>query len=149
MNPPTRIASTGVVTKLSSSDIAASITFYTAVLGFVVDNRYTINASPGWGTGSYVQLRQDAPADSIVIGLFKDIDHPFRPFDVDNPGAGTALTFIVPDITAVRAALTTAQIAVGDIIKSTSDDGYTDLISFFPDPDNNMLVVRQNLAGNP
>ena len=136
---------TGLVVKLSSSDILASQSFYTEILGFIVDARYTINKGGSYQAESYLQLKMPGLNSRIAIGLYKDIDQPFPKQD---PEAipGTAPTFLVADIKAARRALIEKGVSVGEIIPNTSDKGYTDHFAFFQDPDNNTLVLRQNLA---
>lgn len=133
----------GQVVKLSASDIQASARFYTEIMGFTVDPRYTLNTG-NFGEFSYVQLTMPGLSDSIAIGLFKDID---KPFPAGDPSArpGTAPTFMVKDIESVRNDLIGKGIKVGDIISNTSNNGYTDHFAFFQDPDNNTLVIRQNM----
>jgi catechol 2,3-dioxygenase-like lactoylglutathione lyase family enzyme len=56
---------TGQAVKLSASDIPVSLKFYTEIMGFTVDDRYTINSGGGtWGTFSYVQLNMPGPPRS-------------------------------------------------------------------------------------
>lgn len=83
-------------------------------------------------------------ADNIAIGLFKDIDKPFPPADPSTV-PGTAPTFMVSDIESVRNDLIAKGVKVGDIISNTSNNGYADHFAFFQDPDNNTLVIRQNI----
>jgi catechol 2,3-dioxygenase-like lactoylglutathione lyase family enzyme len=144
MNSRPDFACEAMITKFSSSDITASSSFYTDILGFQVDPHYTINAGGNYGAYSYVQF--NGPHGSrIVIGLFKDIDRPFPEPGLDSPPAGTAPTFLVPDIDAARAYLANAGVPTGKNIKSVSDAGYTDIIFLFVDPDNNLLVARMNV----
>ena len=134
----------GQVVKLSASDIPVSLQFYTEIMGFRLDERYTINSKGTWELFSYVQLEMPGLPDSIAIGLFKDID---KPFPAGDPSTvpGTAPTFMVTDIESVRNSLIGQKVNVGEIISNTSDAGYTDHFAFFQDPDNNTLVIRQNI----
>jgi catechol 2,3-dioxygenase-like lactoylglutathione lyase family enzyme len=134
----------GRVVKLSASDIQVSVKFYMEIMGFTVDDRYTLNTGGAWGTFSYVQLNMPGLADNIAVGLFKDID---KPFPAGDPSTvpGTAPTFMVTDIESVRNSLMEQKVNVGEIISNTSDAGYTDHFAFFRDPDNNTLVIRQNM----
>jgi catechol 2,3-dioxygenase-like lactoylglutathione lyase family enzyme len=135
---------TGLVVKLSSSDVLASRHFYTEILGFVVDERYTINKGGRYLNESYLQLNLPGLDDNIAIGLYKDIDAPMPKQD---PSAtpGTAPTFLVADIESLRQSLIEKDVSVGEIIENTSDEGYVDHFAFFQDPDNNTLVLRQNI----
>lgn len=135
---------TGLVVKLSSSDVLASRHFYTEILGFVVDERYTINKGGCYLNESYLQLNLPGLESNIAIGLYKDIDAPMPKQDPDT-APGTAPTFLVGDIKSVRHSLIEKGVSVGEIIANTSDDGYVDHFAFFQDPDNNTLVIRQNI----
>lgn len=134
---------TGQVVKLSSSEITVSLKFYTEIMGFMVDERYTLNSGGNFGEFSYVQLTMPGLDDNIALGLFKDIDAPFPAGDPSTV-PGTAPTFVVADIGCVRDSLIEKGVKVGEIISNTSDAGYTDHFAFFQDPDNNTLVIRQN-----
>jgi catechol 2,3-dioxygenase-like lactoylglutathione lyase family enzyme len=130
----------GLVVKLSSSNILKSAAFYTENLGFVVDKRYTINSNGNYGPNSYMQLTLPGLDTTIAIGLFKDIDEP-----LPAQATGTAPTFVVADLASVRTKLLANGVTVGEIIKNTSDEGYIDIFAFFADPDNNTLVIRENV----
>lgn len=142
-----KFKSKAVVIKLSVSDIRQSIKFYHEVLGFKIDDRYTLNSGGNYGMESYVQLYLDArDKNGFTLGLFKDIDAPFNPF----PETGTVPSFIVEDIQATLDYFKTKKVAIdvtdGVIINSnTSDKGYIDHFFFFRDPDNNSLVIRENI----
>lgn len=138
------ITDKGMVVKLSCSDIKASRQFYTTVLSFTVDERYTLNSDGNFGPSSYIQLNMPGIGRDIAIGLYKDIDGPF-PVQAPDTVPGTAPTFVVADIAAMRNSLIAKGVKVGEIISNTSDDGHTDQFAFFQDPDNNTLVIRQNM----
>lgn len=138
------IVETGLVVKLSSSDILASQHFYTKKLGFTVDERYTLNSDGKFGKESYLQLNSTSLGHNIAIGLYKDIDAPLPQQD-PSTAPGTAPTFIITDIKATRKSLLRKGVFVGEIIENKSDDGYIDHFAFFQDPDNNTLVLRQNM----
>ena len=143
-----------LVTKLSVSDILASKSFYETVLGFVEDEKYTINNGGNYGLNSYLQLNTLTDnGGSMTIGLYKDIEKPFESM----PLIGTVPSFIVEDIYTTLDRFLKQEVLVvamndnlsGDdkyIIKNTSDKGYVDLFFFFCDPDKNSLVIRQNLG---
>ncbi len=146
--------SSALVIKLSVSDVVKSIHFYETILGFTVDPRYTINAKTNtgvdadgnYGLYSYVQMNQAEGGNTAIIGLFKDIGEPYQPL----PQTGTVPSFIVDDIEATLQSFQSQKVVIdsidGVIINvNTSDAGYTDLFFFFRDPDNNSLVIRQNL----
>lgn len=142
-----------LVTKISVSDMLLSKSFYENVLGFKLDERYTINSGGDYQKESYMQL--NAPSSNggaFTLGLYKDIDKPFDAM----PLTGTVPSFIVEDIHATLhhflkqnvVVITADDKKIGDekyIIKNTSDDGYVDLFFFFCDPDKNSFVIRQNL----
>jgi catechol 2,3-dioxygenase-like lactoylglutathione lyase family enzyme len=141
-----------LVTKISVSDMLLSKSFYEHLLGFKVDERYTINSGGNYQKESYMQL--NAPSShggAFTLGLYKDIDKPFDAM----PQTGTVPSFIVDDVHATLHQFLKQKIVVipagggsGDdqyIIKNTSDEGYVDLFFFFCDPDNNSFVIRQNL----
>jgi catechol 2,3-dioxygenase-like lactoylglutathione lyase family enzyme len=138
------VETVGLVVKLSSSDILASRRFYTEILGFVVDERYTINKGGCYLNESYLELNLPGLESNIAIGLYKDI---YTPFPKQDPVTvpGTAPTFLVADIKSVRQSLIEKGVSVGEIIENTSDEGYIDHFAFFQDPDNNTLVIRQNI----
>ncbi|MCV9928575.1 VOC family protein [Flavobacterium sp. LS1R49] len=136
-----------VVIKLSVSDILKSQKFYEEILGFKVDEKYTLNSDGNYGTESFIQLYLD-PKDknSFMLGLYKDIDVPFYPL----PETGTAPTFIVDDIEATLDYFKSQNVVIdvidGEIIISNiSDKGYVDQFFFFRDLDNNSLVIRENI----
>ncbi len=135
---------TGFVVKLSSSDILTTRRFYTDILGFVVDERYTINKGGCYLNESYLQLNLPGLDKNIAIGLYKDI---YTPLPKQDPGTmpGTVPTFLVSDIKSVRQSLIEKGVSVGEIIENTSDAGYVDYFAFFQDPDNNTIVIRQNI----
>jgi catechol 2,3-dioxygenase-like lactoylglutathione lyase family enzyme len=136
-----------IVIKLSVSDISKSIKFYQEVLGFKIDDRYTLNSGENYGMESYIQLYLgDKDEKSFMLGLYKDIETPFYPL----PETGTVPSFIVEDIQATldyfRAHEVVIDVLDGVIINTnTSDEGYVDRFFFFRDPDNNSLVVRENI----
>ena len=134
----------GLVSKLSCSSPAASIDFYGTTFGFAVDPRYTINAGGNFGAGSYVQLN-GGPGGVLTLGLYKDIDSPFPPLDLNQPPPGTVPSLIVTDAAALRDSMLARHRNVSEMISNTSDEGYTDHFFFFTDPDNNVLVARQNM----
>lgn len=142
MTPADREALTerGLVIKLSSSNILNSKNFYTEILGCMIDARYTINSGGNFGKESYLQLNLPGINGNIAIGLYKDIDAPLPPQDT-----GTAPTFLVADIISMRQYLIDKGVSVGEIIINKSDEGYIDHFAFFQDPDNNTLVIRQNI----
>ena len=83
---------------------------------------------------------------AVVLGLFKDLDRPFNP----KPQLGTVPSFIVADIEETLAYLRSKKVKIDNglddpIITNTSDKGYEDRFFFFRDPDNNSLVVRENM----
>lgn len=142
-----------LVTKLSVSDVLHSKEFYENVLGFTVDERYTISDGGTYSTNSYLEMNAPcAQGGSFTIGLYKDIDAPYPSM----PANGTVPSFIVDDIKATLQDLLQQGVVVmpmgggeGDdkyIISNTSDEGYVDLFFFFCDPDNNSLVIRQNMG---
>lgn len=129
-----------VIIKLSVSNVLAAQAFYTEILGFTVDQGYTINAGGNYGMESYVQLQHEGLKGVVALGLFKDIEQPMAPQET-----GTAATFIVKDIVSTRDFLIAQGVEVGGIIENTSDHGLIDHFAFFADPDNNTLVIRQNM----
>lgn len=146
-----------LVTKISVSDMLVSKSFYENILGFQVDERFTINAvkkKKHYQKGSYMQL--NAPSTTggaFTLGLFKDMKKHFKKM----PKNGTVPSFIVEDIHATLHQFIEQNVAVqvaienatGDqryIIENKSDEGYVDLFFFFCDPDNNSFVIRQNLG---
>lgn len=142
-----------LVTKVSVSDMLRSKSFYESILGFTVDERYTISDGGTYGTNSYFEM--NAPCSqggTFTIGLYKDIDAPYPSM----PDNGTVPSFIVDDVKAALMDLLNKGVVVmplgggeGDnkyIISNTSDEGYVDLFFFFCDPDNNSFVIRQNMG---
>ncbi len=131
--------------KISVSNMLQSKLFYERILGFKMDDKYTINVGKTFAKSSYMQLNLSYTKDrSMSIGLFKDIDAPFKPI----PLIGTAPTFIVEDIKTTLRHFQDLQVVIDKkdseiIISNSSDEGHSDLSFFFRDPDNNSLVVRQ------
>ena len=117
-----------MVVKISVSDVPKSIAFYERVLGFIIDERYTLNTGGDFGEFSYVQMYFPVTDDNkLILGLFKDIDQPFEPL----PQTGTVPSFIVENINETLQYFQDLHVVIdkidGHIIQSnTSDDGYTD-----------------------
>lgn len=138
-----------LVVKLSASDVERSADFYRRIFGVLLDSKYTITAEKQPGQVPWVQL--NAMRDGrrqFAIGLYEDISGPFVP----TPQVGTVPSFIVPDIHATLTAFRHAGVTLDDngkIYSNTSDAGYTDEFFFFRDPDNNSLVIRQNVGMTP
>ena len=136
-----------LVVKISVSDIAVAQDFYTKVLGFQVDERWTLNKGGHFGEYSYLQLNCKSHGRLLfALGLFKDIDQPFNPL----PQTGSVPSLIVADLDATLAYLQSQHVVIdkvgGKIIQTDiSDAGYEDRYFFFRDPDNNSLVIRQNM----
>lgn len=142
-----KFKSKGIVVKLSVSDILKSKKFYEKILGFAIDDKYTLNSGGNYGTDSFIQLYLGSKDRSIcTLGLYKDIDAPFYPL----PQTGTTPTFIVDDIEATLDYFRSEKVVIDEIdgeviISNTSDKGYIDHFFFFRDPDNNSLVIRQDM----
>lgn len=136
-----------LVVKISVSDILSSQDFYTRILGFKADDRYTLNMGGNFGQESYMQLCIQAENGiSFTIGLYKDIKSPYDPL----PETGTVPSFIVSDIETMLNYLLSQKVVIDKygndyILTNTSDKGYVDKFFFFRDPDNNSLVMRQNI----
>lgn len=143
-----KFSSKAVVIKLSVSDILKSQKFYEEILGFKVDDRYTINSGGNYGMESFIQLYFDSKDDKgFILGLYKDIDAPFYPL----PETGTVPSFIVDDIQETLDYFKTRNVVIDEtdgeiIISNTSDKGFTDRFFFFRDPDHNSLVIRENIS---
>lgn len=128
------------VVKISSSDLSRSIDFFQKNLGFEIDNRYSINVGGDFGNESYFQMNSSS---GCTIGLFKDISAPYSPL----PESGTVLSFIVDNVDETLKTFEAKGISIDPpgIILNISDEGYQDKFFFFRDPDNNSLVIRENL----
>ncbi|MFK7787028.1 MAG: VOC family protein [Crocinitomicaceae bacterium] len=138
-----------LVVKISVSDMLRSKQFYQDILGFIEDERYTINTGGVYGNESFVQMNSmSTEGTNVTIGLYKDIDGPYEPV----PSTGTVPSFVVPDIEITLSEFLSEGVKVVPvsegkyIISNTSDEGYVDHFFFFLDPDNNSLVIRQNLG---
>lgn len=136
-----------IVTKISVSNMELSIKFYTSILGFEIDDDYTINVGKNYGEDSYVQLYMRVKeSGTLVLGLFKDLDRPLNP----KPEVGTVPSFIVADIEEALEYLQSMKVKIDNdidpIITNTSDKGFEDKFFFFRDPDYNSLVVRGNMS---
>ncbi|WP_296702647.1 VOC family protein [Algoriphagus sp.] len=137
--------SIGSVIKISISDINKSIEFYRNVLGFSLDPRYSILKNPK--EISYIQMNfNNGGNHSVAIGLYNDIKEPFNPI----PENGTVPSFIVEDIESTLKLFQEKKVVIDKvdgefIIENTSDEGFVDKFFFFRDPDNNSLVIRENL----
>lgn len=143
-----------LVVKISVSNMLKSKAFYEDILGFKVDDRYTINKGGQYETESYMQLTDSSAGDlPFVLGLYKDIEKPY-PVMSQN---GTVPSFIVDNISIVLKYFLEQGVVVVPfkedkghvdyIIQNKSDEGFVDYFFFFCDPDNNSLVIRQNLPG--
>ncbi|MCV9933948.1 VOC family protein [Flavobacterium sp. LS1R47] len=136
-----------VVIKLSVSDILKSKKFYEEILGFKIDDKYTLNSDGNFGAESFMQLDSDSKDENgFMLGLYKDIDTPFYPL----PETGTVPTFIVDDIQTTLDYFKTQNVVIDvidgtEIISNISNKGYVDQFFFFRDPDNNSLVIRENI----
>ena len=135
-----------LVTKVSVSNMELSLTFYTSILGFEIDDNYTINVGKNFGQNSYVQLYlRVKDSGALLLGLFKDLDRPLNP----KPEVGTVPSFIVTDIDETLSYFKSKKVKLDNdldpIITNTSDKGYEDRFFFFRDPDNNSLVIRENM----
>ena len=92
-----KFESTELVVKISVSNMVRSMEFYTNLLGFRPDSKYTINMNKNYGSGSYMQLNFEMQGKTAyALGLYKDIDKPYEPL----PQTGTVPSFIVNDIQA-------------------------------------------------
>lgn len=142
-----KFAAVDLVTKISVSNMSKSKGFYEKTLGFQLDARYTINTDNDFGEMSYMQFNlEKSEGQNIIFGLYKDIDKPFDPM----PNTGTIPSFIVDDIEATLSFFQENEVVIdkigGDyILTNKSDQGYIDKFFFFRDPDNNSLVIRQNI----
>lgn len=136
-----------LVIKISASDMLKSKAFYETILDFKVDDRYTINVGGNFGAESYIQMNlMSGSRKKFVIGLYQDIQAPYNPM----PQTGTVPSFIVDDIEKTLKTFLDKNVVVDKIdgqyiVSNTSDKGFTDHFFFFRDPDNNSLVIRQNL----
>ncbi|MBS7253977.1 VOC family protein [Flavobacterium branchiicola] len=133
-----------VVIKLSVSDILKSQKFYEEILGFKVDEKYTLNSDGHYGMESFMQLYLGSETQSgFMLGLYKDINAPFYPL----PETGTVPSFIVDNIQATLDYFKSKNVVIDgtEIISNISDEGYEDKFFFFRDPDNNSLVIRENI----
>lgn len=139
--------SKALIVKLSVSDVLASKKFYETTLGFKVDDKYTLNSDGKYGNESYMQLYLNAESENyFMLGLFKDIDAPFSPL----PETGSVPSFIVENIQATLDYFIAQKVVIDKIggemiLSNTSDQGYVDKFFFFRDPDNNSLVIRENI----
>ncbi|MDX6183410.1 VOC family protein [Flavobacterium sp. Fl-77] len=142
-----KFKSKALIVKLSVSDVVASRKFYEEILGFKVDDKYTLNSGGNFGMESYLQMYLDSKEkNDFMLGLFKDISVPFYPL----PETGSVPSFIVDDIKATLEYFISKKVVIdkidGVIINTnTSDKGYVDKFFFFRDPDNNSLVIRENI----
>jgi len=137
-----------MIVKVSVSDMQRSVSFYETILGLEIDPRYTLNSDGHFGQNSYVQMiTPEAMIPGFALGLYKDISGPLVP----TPNVGTVPSFVVSDIKVTLENFLVKGVVVdkdGDpyIISNTSDEGYTDHFFFFRDPDNNSLVIRENIS---
>jgi catechol 2,3-dioxygenase-like lactoylglutathione lyase family enzyme len=143
-----RFISSEVVVKISVSDVPKSIEFFDRILGFEVEDKYTLNNGGSFGVNSYVQMSLAGnQINGFALGLFNDIIGPFDPI----PNVGTVPSFIVADVVLTLKEFMTKGVVVdkiGDkyILSNTSDEKYVDRFFFFRDPDNNSFVIRQNMG---
>lgn len=139
-------STTGLIVKISSSDLARSQVFYERILGFQLDPRYSIT-NPQANDHPYLQLNLiDGMGATICIGLYEDISKPYDPM----PESGTVPSFLVEDIDSTLTYFLNNNVVidkVGEdyIITNESNQGFIDKFFFFRDPDNNSLVIRQNM----
>jgi catechol 2,3-dioxygenase-like lactoylglutathione lyase family enzyme len=143
-----RFISSEVVVKVSVSDVPKSIEFFERILGFEVNEKYTLNNGGSFGVNSYVQMSLVGNQISgFALGLFNDIISPFDPI----PNVGTVPSFIVKDVERTLKEFLSEDVVVdkiGDkyILSNSSDEGYVDHFFFFRDPDNNSFVIRQDMG---
>lgn len=136
-----------LVVKVSSSNMQRSLDFYAHILNFKLDPKWNLN-SGNWGKASYMQLNFEINnKTAFALGLYKDIDGPYEP----KPQTGTVPSFIVEDIDATLHYLINHGVVIDGtpgnyIITNVSDSGHEDRFFFFRDPDNNSLVMRQNMG---
>jgi catechol 2,3-dioxygenase-like lactoylglutathione lyase family enzyme len=135
------------VIKISVSDMKSSIQFYKGILKCNVQNEYTINSGGKFGPMSYVQLSiPGLDPDVVSIGLYKDIDSKLSPM----PQVGSVPSFLVSDIEKTLQYFKSKKVVIDKIdgqiiLTNKSDKGRIDKFFFFRDPDNNSLVIRQNI----
>ncbi len=141
--------SSELVVKISTSNMMRSFDFYTKILSFKPDPKWTLNHGGNFGNTSYMQLNFEIEGKkAFALGLYKDINAPYHP----KPQTGTVPSFIVSDIKATLHYLQSQHVVIDNngtpghyIIKNVSDSGHEDQFFFFRDPDNNSLVIRQNM----
>jgi catechol 2,3-dioxygenase-like lactoylglutathione lyase family enzyme len=135
------------VVKISVSNMKSSLQFYTEILHCTIQNEYTINSGKKFGPMSYVQLSLPGLDSGVIsIGLYKDIDSPLSPL----PQVGSVPSFLVKDIEKTLQYFQNKKVVIDKIddqiiITNKSDKGQIDKFFFFRDPDNNSLVIRQNM----
>lgn len=115
----------GLTLSMPVSDLERSIAWYKDVLGFSLVYKMD---DLGW-------CEMQSPVADVNVGLSM-VEKP-------NPGGATP-TFGVKDIVAAKSALEAADVRIdGDVI--TIED-MVKLLTFY-DPDNNSLMLFQNLGG--
>lgn len=127
----------GILIKISSSNIEDSIEFYRDLFKYEVQPEYTINKGGDYGEFSYVQMVPSNGLSNVGIGLLKDIDKPFViDGELANNTSGQVATFMTDDFEYIVDVLKNAFVRIEVMPNEESDDGIINTLAFFTDPAN-------------
>lgn len=111
------------------SDVDAAKTFYTEQVGFDLDH----DVRPNEGM-RVVQMTPPGSACSVVIG---------DGLPLGQPGSLKGVQLVVDDVDAVRSALASRGVAVGDVQQLGPEGSPGSRFVFFDDPDGNGWAVQE------
>lgn len=117
------------VVPIPVSDVDAAKAFYTEKVGFDLDHE--VRPRPGM---RLVQMTPPGSACSVVIG---------DGLPLGKPGSLKGVQLVVEDIDAVREALASRGVGVGDVQQLGPEGAPGSRFVFFEDPDGNMWSVQE------
>ena len=117
------------VVPIPVSDVDAAKAFYTEQVGFRLDHDVRPNAGM-----RVVQMTPPGSACSVVIG---------EGLPLGAPGSVKGVQLVVEDLDAVRAALASRGVGVGDVQQLGPDGAPGSRFVFFADPDGNTWAIQE------
>ena len=117
------------VVPIPVSDVDAAKAFYTEQVGFRLDHDVRPNAGM-----RVVQMTPPGSACSVVIG---------EGLPLGAPGSVKGVQLVVEDLDAVRAALASRGVGVGDVQQLGPEGTPGSRFVFFADPDGNTWAIQE------
>lgn len=117
------------VVPLPVTDVDAAKAFYTEQVGFHLDH----DVEPGNGM-RVVQMTPPGSACSVVIGVGMPLGE---------PGSVHGVQLVVDDLDAVREALASRGVDIGDVQQLGPEGSPGSRFAFFRDPDGNSWAIQQ------